>query len=175
MEEEEKEEKEKEEEEEEETVDREGREELKVEEEELTAISRTGTYAPKNCVGFDFGIPLILSVSIVIHSFFPDISIAPLQVHYYSEVLPCRLQHGYGFMPKPQRQLRVKDLPKVSTWRLEQIRTRDLRTKGDESTDEPPPRQMYYLAFITTTDSSGEGAGHPPSNTLLITKRKKEN
>jgi len=25
---------------------------------------------------------------IIIHSFIPDISIAPLQVHYYSEALP---------------------------------------------------------------------------------------
>src|SRR6218665_2732839 len=36
----------------------------------------------------------------VIHSFIPDISIAPLQVHYYSEALPatalilCRSQHA---------------------------------------------------------------------------------
>ena len=41
-----------------------------------------------------------------IHSFIQAISIAPLQVHYYSEALLTQ-------------QLWVKDLPKVATWRLE--------------------------------------------------------
>src|SRR6218665_2497652 len=55
-----------------------------------------------------------------IHSFILAISIAPHQVHYYSEALPttarilCR-----SFTPKRHRQLRVKDLLKVPTWRLE--------------------------------------------------------
>ena len=41
------------------------------------------------------------------------------QVHYYSETLPT--QNGYcaGVSRKGHRQLRVKDLPKVPTWRLE--------------------------------------------------------
>jgi len=34
-----------------------------------------------------------MAFSLVNNSFFPDISIAPLQVHYYSEVLPT--QHRY--------------------------------------------------------------------------------
>src|SRR6218665_2795226 len=53
------------------------------------------------------------------HSFIPDISIAPLQVHDYSEALPT--QHGYcrNSTPKCQRQLRVRDSFKISTWRLE--------------------------------------------------------
>ena len=54
------------------------------------------------------------------HSFIQAISIAPLQVHYYSEVL--RTQHRCWVRvntPKRKRQLRVKDLPKVPTWRLE--------------------------------------------------------
>ena len=56
---------------------------------------------------------------IIIHSFIQAISIAPLQVHYYSEALPttalilCR-----SLTPKRHRQLRVKDLSKVPTWRL---------------------------------------------------------
>src|SRR6218665_1638765 len=56
----------------------------------------------------------------VYHLFIQAISIAPLQVHYSSETLPdtarilCR-----SFMPKRHRQLRVKELPKVPTWRLE--------------------------------------------------------
>jgi len=51
---------------------------------------------------------------LLVHSFILDISIAPLQVHYYSEALPttalilCRVS-----MSKRYRQLRVKDLPKV--------------------------------------------------------------
>jgi len=49
-----------------------------------------------------------------IHSFIQAISIAPLQVHFYSEALPT--QHGYCvriYMPRRHMQLRVKDLPKV--------------------------------------------------------------
>src|SRR6218665_2673308 len=56
----------------------------------------------------------------VFHSFIQAIYIASLQVHHYSEALPT--QHGYGsqsFMPKRHRQLRVKDLRKVPTRRLE--------------------------------------------------------
>src|SRR6218665_2022747 len=46
------------------------------------------------------------------YSFLLDISIAPLQVHYYSEGLPT--QHGRrSFTPKRPRQIRVQDLPKV--------------------------------------------------------------
>src|SRR6218665_1307867 len=47
-------------------------------------------------------------------SFIQAISIAPLQVHYYSDALPT--QHGYcaGVSHrKRNRQLRVMDLPKV--------------------------------------------------------------
>ena len=58
--------------------------------------------------------------TIVIHSFIPDISVAPLQVHYYSEA--PRLLHRYCVRvntPKRYRQLSVKDLPKVPSWRLE--------------------------------------------------------
>src|SRR6218665_1759330 len=61
-----------------------------------------------------------LEESSVVHSFIQAISTVPLQVHYYSEVLPA--QHGYcvgSFTPKRHRQLRVKDLPKVPTWQLE--------------------------------------------------------
>ena len=52
-----------------------------------------------------------------IHSFIQANSIAPLQVHYYSEALPT--QHGYCAGVSRHRQLQVKDLPKVPTWRLE--------------------------------------------------------
>ena len=55
-----------------------------------------------------------------IRSFILNISIAPLQVHYYSEAL--QLQHWYCVgvnMPKRYMQLWVKDLPKVLKWQLE--------------------------------------------------------
>jgi len=57
------------------------------------------------------------------HSFIPNISIAPSQVHYYSEALPT-IQHWYCVgvnTPNHYRQLWVKDLPKVPMWRLEWI------------------------------------------------------
>jgi len=49
-----------------------------------------------------------------VNSFIPDISIAPLQVHYYSEAFPTT-----ALKPKRYTQLRVKDLPKVPMWREE--------------------------------------------------------
>src|SRR6218665_210823 len=52
-------------------------------------------------------------------SFIPDISIASLQVHYYSEALPTHHEYCRSFTSKHNRQLRVKDLPKVPTWWLE--------------------------------------------------------
>src|SRR6218665_2954260 len=52
------------------------------------------------------------------HSFILAISIAPLQVHYYSEALSTARILCRSFTPKRHRQLRVKDLPKVPTWRL---------------------------------------------------------
>ena len=52
-----------------------------------------------------------------VHSFILTISIAPLRVHYYSEALPTARILRQSFMPKRYRQLRVKDLPKVSMWR----------------------------------------------------------
>src|SRR6218665_282701 len=49
------------------------------------------------------------------HSFIQAISIAPLQVRYYSRIgLLCR-----NFTPKCHSQLLVKDFSKVPTWRLE--------------------------------------------------------
>ena len=52
--------------------------------------------------------------------FIQAISITPLQVHYYSKALPTTAQMlCRSFAPKYPRQLRVKDLPKVPTWRLE--------------------------------------------------------
>src|SRR6218665_2357777 len=76
--------------------------------------------------------------SAFIHLFIQAISIAPLPFNYYSEALPT--QHGYCVVVSRRsalhRKLRVKDLPKVPTCRLEREST--LRTKADESTNEPP-------------------------------------
>src|SRR6218665_967568 len=53
-----------------------------------------------------------------IYSFIPDISIAPLQVHYSSEVLPTQQRYCVGInTPERYGQLRVKDLPKLPNWR----------------------------------------------------------
>jgi len=57
-----------------------------------------------------------------IHSFIPDIPIAPFLVNYYSDQRHSWLQHWYCVgvnMPKHYWRLWVKDLPKVPTWRLE--------------------------------------------------------
>ena len=56
-----------------------------------------------------------------IHSFIPDISIASLQAHYYSEAPPLHRRYCVGVnTPQCYRQLRVKNLQsKVHTWWLE--------------------------------------------------------
>src|SRR6218665_2862959 len=56
-----------------------------------------------------------------IHSFIPAISIAPLQVLYYSEALPttARILYISEFHAEAHRQLQVTDLPKVAPWWLE--------------------------------------------------------
>src|SRR6218665_3874884 len=55
-----------------------------------------------------------------IQSFIPNISILPLQVHYYSEALPTTAIDTMSEFctPKRYRQLQ-NNLPKVPTWRLE--------------------------------------------------------
>jgi len=62
----------------------------------------------------------------LIHSFIQAISIAPLQVHYYSSVLDTAGILCWSFTPNrhnlgkfsTRKQLRVENLPKVPTWRL---------------------------------------------------------
>ena len=61
-------------------------------------------------------------LSVWSHSFIPDISIAPLQVHKLTTQRCFRLQHWYCFgvnTPKCYTKLWVKDLPKAPIWRLE--------------------------------------------------------
>src|SRR6218665_853236 len=70
------------------------------------------------------------------------ISIAPLQVLYYSEALPTTariLYRSFG-----NRQLQVKDLPKVPTWRLE--RESNPRPSGLKSSSQP--RRHYVPSLI---------------------------
>jgi len=53
------------------------------------------------------------------HSSIQAISIAPPQGQHYAEALDTTRILCRSFTSKRQRQLRVKDLPKVLTWRLE--------------------------------------------------------
>ena len=60
-------------------------------------------------------------IYLFIHSFTPAISIAPHQVIYYSEALPTTARIGptvLEFHAQAHRQLQVKDLSNVPTWRL---------------------------------------------------------
>src|SRR6218665_2174081 len=60
------------------------------------------------------------SLAVTVYSFIPAISIAPLQVLYYSEGAPdYSTDTALEFHAEAHRQLQVKDLPKVPTWRLE--------------------------------------------------------
>ena len=68
----------------------------------------------KNLYNYELEVLAIASHVFHIRSFIPDVSIASLQVHCYSEVLPC----STDTVPKNYRHLRVKDLPKVPTWQL---------------------------------------------------------
>ena len=79
-------------------------------------------------------------LSLFIHSFIQDISIAPLHVRYYSEALPTLYDHlCRSFMLKHHRQLWVKDLPVVPMWGARAgFKPTTLWTKSDESTNEPP-------------------------------------
>ena len=88
-----------------------------------------------------------------IYSFIKAISISPLQVHYYPEALPtqprilCR-----SFTPKRHRQVRVKDLPKVPTWRLAGFELTTLRPTGTDSTNAPlRPNVLakYFFLYLS--------------------------
>ena len=56
-----------------------------------------------------------------------------------------------SFTPKRHRQLRVKDLPKVFTWRLE----RDSNPRSFESTNEPP-RPTVIAPVPSRTSRAGK-------------------
>src|SRR6218665_1235228 len=102
--------------------------------------------------------PIITSTTdkgemIFIHSFNPDISIAPLLVHYYSGALPTTVIYSLGvYTTKRYRQpytvytvydtyyiLLVKDLPKVPGVAARMgFEPTTFRSKGIESTNVPP-------------------------------------
>ena len=73
----------------------------------------------------------------IIHSFIPNISIAPLQVLVLLRGAP---DYGSDTVPELTRELRVKVLPKVPTWWLEWagFEPATCRTQGTEPTTEPP-------------------------------------
>src|SRR6218665_1492151 len=70
-----------------------------------------------------------------IHSFIQTFSIEPLQVHYYSKAPQHCTNTVRSFTPKRQMQLRVKDLSKVSTWRLD--RDSNPRPSGRKASTPP--------------------------------------
>ena len=87
----------------------------------------------------------------VLHSdiitFIPDISIALLSVHYYSEALPITALIGLLYhTPERYRQLRVKDLPKVLTWRL--VRYSNLRPSGRKAPNLPLSLHSSHLSRL---------------------------
>src|SRR6218665_3038470 len=89
-------------------------------------------------------------VYLFIHSFIQAISIAPLQSattqkrsrHSTDRPLLCR-----SFSPNLHRQLRVKDLPKVPTWRVE--RNSNPRPSGRKAST-LPVRHHVRLNFVVT-------------------------
>jgi len=90
------------------------------------ALGFTFGFALRFALGFTFvfAFGFALAGAVVytyIYSFIPAISIAPLQVLYYSEALPTDYSTDTvsEFHAEAHRQLQVKDLPKVPTWRLE--------------------------------------------------------
>ena len=81
-----------------------------------------------------------------------DTSIATLQVHHYSETLPTTsFTLCHSFTPKRFRQLRVKDLPKVPTWRQElNSNPRPWRREAPNirTLSHPTPRLMLLLLHL---------------------------
>src|SRR6218665_1945412 len=73
--------------------------------------------------------------------------------------------------PKRHRQLRVKDLPKVPTWRLERNSNPTLRTKGVESTNEPPLPTSIGLYLVSSSSCTSASLSLLPnltsSNTVV--------
>src|SRR6218665_1234715 len=73
------------------------------------------------------------------HSFIPDISVAPLQVHYYPTAIPIRAAVN---TPKRYWQLRVKDLVKLPTWLLEWDSSLRPSGRTESTTDAPRPNYI---------------------------------
>ena len=84
------------------------------------------------------------------HSFFPDISMAPLQIQRRS-----RLQHWYCVgvnTPKRYRQQQENDFPKVPTWRLQW--DSNLRPSGRKAPNLPLSHHNMMLVYSLTRHSS---------------------
>ena len=97
-------------------------------------------------------VELCTTYNFPLYLFILDISIAPLQAHCYSEVLPTTARILYrSFTLKRHRQLRVKDLPKVPTWWLEQDSNR--RPSGRKVSTLPKrhhaPQADIYICALT--------------------------
>ena len=97
-------------------------------------------------------LPLIQHISLTLsrsvslslfHSFIPAISIAPLQVLYYSEALPTTARILYrSFTPR-----RTGNLPKVAA--RAEVEPTTLRLKVIVSTKAPPRPTIYVFLFLS--------------------------
>ena len=104
-------------------------------------------------------------VFIYLFIFIHAISIAPLQVHYYSEALPT--QHGYCFgisRRSATGNLRLKDLPNVPTWRLERESN---PSKGVDSANAPHTPHVHHVPYNRSASSLFSFTG--PTSSLLKT------
>jgi len=97
---------------------------------------------------------LIATLSLLTkNSFIQAISIVPLQAHYYISQILCG-----SFTPKRHRQLQLKDLPKVPTWRLDQnLSLWPFRRKATNQPMSHHALKMYLLPLhifrVSFTDS----------------------
>src|SRR6218665_3301926 len=86
--------------------------------------------------------PRVRIHSFFIHSdYFYSASLSPLLLRGSPDPAPILYR---SFTPKQHRQLRVKDLPEVSTG----FEPATIRTKGIESTNEPPRPTNYSIIII---------------------------
>ena len=95
---------------------------------------------------------LFLIISCIHSGHFYSTSSSPLLLRSAPDTARILCQ---SFMPKRHRQLRVKDLPKVPTWRWEPA---TLRSKGFNSTNAPQhPTISHWPSNIWINNSTSRG------------------
>src|SRR6218665_2328747 len=86
-----------------------------------------------------------------IHSFIQAISIAPLQVHYYSEVLPTQHGYGVGVHAEAPQVTASKGLAQGSYMAVRVgVEPTTLWTIGVDSTNEPPRPTFCVHRFFSS-------------------------